>query len=88
MLSSWLLSRLVAVNQLTLVLLHNSDCDTDMGLQCFERSELEPVPGCEGTGISGHNYCYMPDIPFVDEGDTPTNYYPLSRCQGDCDNDS
>jgi Bacterial protein of unknown function (DUF839) len=34
----------------------NSDCS--QGLLCFQRSALEPVPGCLGEGAYGKDYCY------------------------------
>merc|ERR1711971_1229786 len=40
------------------------DCDNDgecaPGLKCFQRSALQPVPGCEGLGKSNWDYCYDP----------------------------
>lgn len=37
------------------------DCDTDShcaaGLMCFKRKGLEPIPGCQGNGKSGWDYC-------------------------------
>ena len=40
------------------------DCDTDSdcisNLRCFQRSDKTSVPGCDGTGISGNDYCYNP----------------------------
>lgn len=41
------------------------DCDKDSqcvgSLKCFQRDEFEPVPGCEGQGAEGWDYCYDPD---------------------------
>jgi len=37
----------------------NEDCQGD--LQCFERTGIEPVPGCEGNGKGGQDYCFDPD---------------------------
>lgn len=38
------------------------DCDKDSdckrGLSCFKRSDKSKVPGCEGSGKSGRDYCY------------------------------
>ena len=40
------------------------DCDTDSdcisNLRCFQRSDKTAVPGCDGTGITGNDYCYNP----------------------------
>jgi hypothetical protein len=40
------------------------DCDRDYhcapGLKCFQRDGDEPVPGCDGTGLISHDYCYDP----------------------------
>ena len=40
------------------------DCDTNEdcaeGLECFQRSGLEEVPGCNGFGEKGKDYCYLP----------------------------
>lgn len=37
------------------------DCDTDDdcddNLFCFQRAAFEPIPGCEGTGYRGVDYC-------------------------------
>ena len=45
------------------------DCDSDEecagNLRCFERAEFEDVPGCQGFGVSGFDYCAN----FVREGD-------------------
>jgi hypothetical protein len=39
------------------------DCDANRqcapGLTCFQRSELQPVPGCIGLGRYGKDYCYQ-----------------------------
>lgn len=40
------------------------DCDSDGEcageLKCFQRRSYEPVPGCEGVGIRGNDYCFNP----------------------------
>jgi len=40
------------------------DCDNDSecsaGLKCFERTRFEMVPGCDGAGRPGNDYCYDP----------------------------
>ena len=45
-----------------LVLMHSdTDSDCQAGLSCFQRDDVESVPGCTGTGISGKDYCYNPN---------------------------
>jgi hypothetical protein len=38
------------------------DCDNDSecgeGLVCFKRNQLEPVPGCFGSGVFSKDYCH------------------------------
>lgn len=40
----------------------SGDCDSDddcaEGLSCFQRDDVEPVPGCAGAGVAGWDYCY------------------------------
>lgn len=42
----------------------DGDCDRDSdcaeGLLCFQRWGTEEVPGCEGLGENGKDYCYDP----------------------------
>ncbi len=65
------------------------DCDKDahckIGLKCFQRDSLEPVPGCEGSGEYGYDYCVVPEL----TGDDPKAHLngPLGMCKGDCDHD-
>mmetsp|Transcript_22742 Transcript_22742/g.52610 ORF Transcript_22742/g.52610 Transcript_22742/m.52610 type:complete len:273 (-) Transcript_22742:147-965(-) len=54
----------------------NSDNDCEAGLRCGFRSGTQSILGCQGTGISGYDYCYWPSTPFTtvsaageDEGD-------------------
>merc|ERR1711966_639974 len=76
------------------------DCDVDAdcatGLQCFQRSASEKIPGCKvgGNGdVNKHDYCYAPSAPPQDvnlehkggSGCTPSN--KCTACQGDCDVD-
>ena len=77
------------------------DCDSDShcadGLKCFERENGESIPGCHGTSSdmpSHYDVCYdsydyskKSSILLLNRGGTPSSYYPLTRCQGDCDND-
>ncbi|KAL7464135.1 hypothetical protein ACHAXS_004469 [Conticribra weissflogii] len=82
------------------------DCDNDSdcanGLICYERSGTEPVPGCKGSGVSGKDYCYDPNLssptakptspptsaPTIRDNGNPSSSFPLGICEGDCDNDS
>lgn len=48
------------------------DCDDDKdcknGLKCFYRKRnnpWEPVPGCQGSGAKGRDYCYDPNDYFI-----------------------
>lgn len=71
------------------------DCDHDgqctEGLACFGRSDLTPVPGCAGDGVSGEDYCFpLEDAPsnqLIHTGDC-TATSPCGECQGDCDDHS
>lgn len=48
------------------------DCDTDLdcsgGLVCYQRQGWETIPGCQGYGGQGADYCsYAPSSPnFTD----------------------
>jgi len=61
---------------------------TQEGLRCYRRSGLEDVPGCSGDGAPSEDYCARvpPDFLFY-YGSDPTDRYPLSMCEGDCDGD-
>ena len=37
-----------------------------VGLWCFMRDGLETIPGCSGTGRSGTDYCYAPQLCYKD----------------------
>jgi len=73
------------------------DCDHDYdcadGLFCFQRDQNDPIPGCNGNSPSRSDFCVSNFYISVtrrlrDFGSTPAaKYYPLGRCQGDCDND-
>ena len=45
------------------------DCDDDNDcggtMKCFQRENLELVPGCSGVGKRGWDYCYIPSKVFV-----------------------
>jgi hypothetical protein len=63
-----------------------------LGLECFQRSGFEPVPGCRGSGRQGVSYCYAPSSNgnlLVSQGNNgrPFTAFPLFRCSGDCDSD-
>jgi len=76
------------------------DCDTNddcaEGLTCFQREGYEAVPGCEGIGDEGHDYCVeaITDGDLFLVGDFTGNdedwhgYFALNKCEGDCDFDS
>lgn len=49
----------------------NRDCEGD--LVCMQRSALEPVPGCEGSGSPSSDYCVKPNL-FSDPP-ASTNYH-------------
>jgi beta-lactamase superfamily II metal-dependent hydrolase len=72
----------------------DSDCDGTKGLECYERTGTEPVPGCAGRGISGKDYCYTAAssgdraTAYIGNNGSPGSAFPLGECQGDCDNDS
>ena len=56
------------------------DCDSNSecaeGLVCFQRGGTEEVPGCEGLGVSGKDYCYDPNpdtaVPTRKPSSTPS----------------
>ena len=68
------------------------DCDNDEqcegDLLCFERSGTEAVPGCEGTGQSGVDYCFSrPSENYLwvmGNNGIPAEAFPLGLCSGDC----
>ncbi|KAI2492348.1 Bacterial protein of unknown function (DUF839) [Fragilaria crotonensis] len=72
------------------------DCDIDDDcfgdLSCFQRTGIEAVPGCSGTGVSGTDYCYKTTgagvFSYVGDEDVPIRAFPLGNCEGDCDADA
>ncbi|KAL7543207.1 hypothetical protein ACHAXR_012486, partial [Thalassiosira sp. AJA248-18] len=63
----------------------DAECDTDAGLICFERNGYEPVPGCDGIGISATDYCAFPPV----SSPSPTQYSPSGYSEsylGICEN--
>jgi len=69
------------------------DCDNDMDcegdLKCFQRISDEAIPGCDGEGSPGTDYCFDrlkdPFLLWEDGNDLGPNSYGL--CEGDCDTD-
>lgn len=62
------------------------------GLTCFLRPDTSPVPNCDGTGISGRNYCFNQTLAGYD---VPTlvstecnRTQPCVECEGQCQSDS
>ena len=53
------------MNSKTNLVLCEGDCDEDAdcatGFYCFRRIKLNSVPGCEGKGTRGKNYC-IPEV--------------------------
>jgi hypothetical protein len=53
------------------------DCDTDTdcagSLECFQRNDVQSVPGCYGWGDRGTDFCYDPNATTVAD---PTNANP------------
>ena len=70
------------------------DCDRDdecqSGMFCFQRSGVDEVPGCQGQGRPGKDYCFdrPPAYLWIMGNDgSPAKNFPLGVCEGDCDND-
>jgi len=71
------------------------DCDRDSdcasGLVCHQRSGFTAVPGCDGEGTEGWDYCVQPSLdssPGVSgTAGTAHSVGYLGLCQGDCDGD-
>ena len=67
------------------------DSDCDWGLTCFSRKADESVPGCDGIGAPGKNYCHFPTDPkelvLMGHKGLPETAFPLDECQGDCNSD-
>eukprot|EP00797_Seminavis_robusta_P030259 Sro628_g178050.1 receptor-like protein kinase (990) ;mRNA; r:24176-27788 len=70
------------------------DCDYDFqcadDLECWNRraGELSRVPGCNGRGLAGYDYCYKPDPQSLRPRVQPCSAEkPCLKCQGDCDAD-
>ena len=60
---------------------------------CRYRTATEPVPGCNGKGQSGIDYCYdagatTTTLRVVGNNGSPASRFPMGACQGDCDSDN
>jgi hypothetical protein len=70
------------------------ECDADAqcatGLKCFQRGGSQHIPGCNGAGKIGWDYCYDPNTGGVIAlgGPNNSNAKDLGRCYGECDKDS
>jgi hypothetical protein len=61
---------------------------TQWGLNCFQPSEDEAVPGCPNP--SNRKTCIQPDpgtLVLMGENWDPAENFPLGECEGDCDYD-
>jgi hypothetical protein len=71
----------------------NTDSDCKLGLKCFNRNNMEPVPGCTGDvkPLAGTDFCYVPPAspPPGTLNRVGNNGAAglLNNCEGDCDND-
>jgi len=70
------------------------DCDNDSECQdhllCFSRDGTEAIPGCEGQGVSGTDYCFHRPANYIwkmGNNGSPAEHFPLQKCEGDCDSD-
>lgn len=58
-------------------------------MQCFHRSFTEAVPGCEGVGPYGVNFCARRPtentVWLKGDNGNPEENFPLGLCEGDCD---
>ena len=62
----------------------DSDADCEQGLTCFQRDGLEAIPGCNGSGESGSDYCYSITDPPTPAPLPPTSIVQLNECEGSC----
>jgi hypothetical protein len=78
-------------NTLNLTRCCHISCFIQRGLVCFQRSGVQAVPSCSGTGRSGDDYCTLPavgQLVLMGDANMPAGAFPLSRCEGDCDTDA
>jgi Bacterial protein of unknown function (DUF839) len=74
----------------------SGDCDNDSDcfgdLLCYQRSDLQSVPGCSEDGIKAKDYCYKNSddatLTYTGDNEKPARSFPLGMCEGDCDSDS
>ncbi|KAL9181331.1 hypothetical protein ACHAXT_010136 [Thalassiosira profunda] len=72
----------------------NDDTECEEGLLCIQRRGFEFVPGCEGPGERGANYCYDPFAGGLTEEDLLTENEKecdkkdqCAKCHGDCEDE-
>merc|ERR1711865_1231138 len=68
------------------------ECDDDgqcaAGLECYQRSHGEAIPGCTGSGQEKNwDYCYDPVGRIELSGGNDGNAKNLQACIGECDDD-
>ena len=59
-------------------------------MMCFQRDGTEAVPGCNGEGDEGSDYCIVPPpnmLMLLGNNGKPEEVFPLGLCKGDCDDD-
>lgn len=84
-------SKMMLTSNLSLDYQQSDECAGE--LKCFQRGGLQPVPGCDGDGTAGTDYCYdhflgYGTLSIAGDNGIPTSAFPLSVCEGDCDVDS
>jgi hypothetical protein len=63
----------------------DSDSDCEYGLACFQREDMAIVDGCNGTGVDGKDYCYIPPpgtLILMGDDMAPIRNFPLGVCEG------
>ncbi|KAL7534733.1 hypothetical protein ACHAXR_006052, partial [Thalassiosira sp. AJA248-18] len=66
----------------------DNDCDDNLICEVRSGLEVEEVPGCNGLGANGQNYCRCPSLVHVGDNGSPAEAFPLGLCEGDCDDDN